>query len=111
MDEAGRGVQLGDYFGTRPVVLASLGDLLEDVVVRIDDPVNVATDTDAHITRRRGGSATVVASGPSRVSACASASGPASSFRIEDMARIVLTSWGSHGDLNPFLEESLKQGL
>jgi len=42
-------------------VLATLGDLLEDVVVRVHDPVNVATDTDANITRRRGGSAANVA--------------------------------------------------
>ena len=47
-------------------MLASLGDLLEDVVVRIDDPVNVATDTDAHITRRRGGSAANVAAAAAR---------------------------------------------
>ncbi len=38
-------------------MLAALGDLVEDIVVRVDDPMNVATDTDAHITRRRGGSA------------------------------------------------------
>ncbi len=44
-----------------PDVLATLGDLVEDVVVQVDDPVNVATDTNAHITRRRGGSAANVA--------------------------------------------------
>jgi sugar/nucleoside kinase (ribokinase family) len=40
-----------------PVALACLGDLVEDVIVRLDGPVNVASDTPAHITRRRGGSA------------------------------------------------------
>lgn len=47
-------------------MLASLGDLVDDVVVRIHDPVNVATDTDAHITRRRGGSAANVAAAAAR---------------------------------------------
>jgi sugar/nucleoside kinase (ribokinase family) len=44
-------------------MLACLGDLVEDVVVRVDGPVNVASDTRAHITRRRGGSAANVAAG------------------------------------------------
>jgi len=38
-------------------MLACLGDLVEDVVVRLDGAIDVATDTPAHITRRRGGSA------------------------------------------------------
>ena len=42
-------------------VLATLGDLVEDVAIRVDDPVNVATDTAARIERRRGGSAANVA--------------------------------------------------
>ena len=42
-------------------VLATLGDLVEDVVVSVDDPVNVASDTAARIDRRRGGSAANVA--------------------------------------------------
>ena len=42
-------------------MLASLGDLVEDVVVRLDGRVNVASDTHAHISRRRGGSAANVA--------------------------------------------------
>lgn len=43
-------------------MLATLGDLVEDIVVRVVDPVNVASDTFAHIERRRGGSAANVAS-------------------------------------------------
>jgi sugar/nucleoside kinase (ribokinase family) len=43
-------------------MLACLGDLVEDVIVRLHGPVNVASDTDAHISRRRGGSAANVAS-------------------------------------------------
>jgi sugar/nucleoside kinase (ribokinase family) len=42
-------------------MLAALGDLLEDVVVRLAGPVNVASDTHADISRRRGGSAANVA--------------------------------------------------
>jgi sugar/nucleoside kinase (ribokinase family) len=42
-------------------MLATLGDLVEDVVVRIDGPINVASDTPARISRRRGGSAANVA--------------------------------------------------
>jgi sugar/nucleoside kinase (ribokinase family) len=42
-------------------MLASLGDLVEDVIVRLDGTVNVASDTPAHISRRRGGSAANVA--------------------------------------------------
>jgi sugar/nucleoside kinase (ribokinase family) len=38
-------------------VLATLGDLVEDVVVRLGGPVNIASDTPARISRRRGGSA------------------------------------------------------
>lgn len=42
-------------------MLATVGDLVEDVVVRVTDPVNVASDTEARILRRRGGSAANVA--------------------------------------------------
>jgi sugar/nucleoside kinase (ribokinase family) len=49
------------WFWVWRVMLATLGDLVEDVIVRIDGPVNVASDTPAHISRRRGGSAANVA--------------------------------------------------
>lgn len=42
-------------------MLAVLGDLVDDVVVLLDGPVNVASDTEAQIMRRRGGSAANVA--------------------------------------------------
>jgi sugar/nucleoside kinase (ribokinase family) len=42
-------------------MLACLGDLVEDVIVRLHAPVNVASDTHADISRRRGGSAANVA--------------------------------------------------
>lgn len=48
-------------------VLATLGDLVEDVVIRVDDPINVASDTAAHIRRRRGGSAANVAATAARL--------------------------------------------
>ena len=38
-------------------VLGAVGDLVEDVVVRLHGPVNMASDTDAEVGRRRGGSA------------------------------------------------------
>ena len=38
-------------------MLATLGDLVEDVIVRLGGPINVASDTPATIGRRRGGSA------------------------------------------------------
>lgn len=53
----------------RVAVLAVVGDLLEDVVVRIDEPPAVGTDTPATIERRRGGSAANVAA----AAACAGA--------------------------------------
>lgn len=38
-------------------MIVTIGDLVEDVVVRLDGPINLASDTPATITRRRGGSA------------------------------------------------------
>jgi sugar/nucleoside kinase (ribokinase family) len=38
-------------------VLAAVGELVEDIVVRVDEPVNLGSDTASLITRRRGGSA------------------------------------------------------
>ena len=42
-------------------VLAAVGDLVDDIVVRLAGPVNAASDTDAVVTRRLGGSAANVA--------------------------------------------------
>ena len=38
-------------------MLGAIGDLVEDVVVRLDSAINIASDTRAEVTRRRGGSA------------------------------------------------------
>jgi sugar/nucleoside kinase (ribokinase family) len=38
-------------------VIGTIGDLVEDIVVRLGGPVNEASDTDAVVVRRRGGSA------------------------------------------------------
>jgi sugar/nucleoside kinase (ribokinase family) len=38
-------------------VIGTLGDLVEDVAVRLDGPIHIASDTPAIIDRRRGGSA------------------------------------------------------
>ncbi len=38
-------------------MLGAIGDLVEDVVVQLREPVNLASDTAARIVRRRGGSA------------------------------------------------------
>jgi sugar/nucleoside kinase (ribokinase family) len=42
-------------------VLGTIGDLLEDVIVDLGGPINIASDTDAVVHRRRGGSAANVA--------------------------------------------------
>jgi sugar/nucleoside kinase (ribokinase family) len=42
---------------TVTAVLGAIGDLVEDVVVRLHGTVNIASDTVAEVTRRRGGSA------------------------------------------------------
>lgn len=49
-------------------VLAAIGDLVEDIVVRLAGPVARATDTEAVIERRRGGSAANVAATAARIS-------------------------------------------
>jgi sugar/nucleoside kinase (ribokinase family) len=42
-------------------VLAALGDVVDDIVVRLDGAIRRGTDTAARVTRRRGGSAANVA--------------------------------------------------
>lgn len=48
-------------------MLGVVGDLLEDVVVRLHEEVNVASDTEATVVRRRGGSAANVVEAAVRV--------------------------------------------
>lgn len=48
-------------------MLATLGDLVDDIVVRLDGPVRLATDTTARIERRRGGSAANVTATAARL--------------------------------------------
>jgi sugar/nucleoside kinase (ribokinase family) len=48
-------------------VLAAVGDLVDDIVVRIVGPVNIASDTEAVVMRRRGGSAANVAAVAARL--------------------------------------------
>ena len=48
-------------------MIVTLGDLVEDVVVELGGPINLASDTDARITRRRGGSAANVAATVARL--------------------------------------------
>ena len=50
-------------------MLATLGDLIDDVVIRVADPLNLASDTDAVIVRRPGGSAANVARAAARTGA------------------------------------------
>jgi sugar/nucleoside kinase (ribokinase family) len=52
-------------------VLATVGDLVDDIVVRLGGPVNVASDTDAVIERRQGGSAANVAVAAARITGSA----------------------------------------
>lgn len=42
-------------------MLGAIGDLVEDIVVYLGGPVALASDTEAHVVRRRGGSAANVA--------------------------------------------------
>ncbi|MEX1105047.1 MAG: carbohydrate kinase family protein [Ilumatobacteraceae bacterium] len=42
---------------TESGIIGTVGDLVEDIAVRLSGPVNIASDTDAVIDRRRGGSA------------------------------------------------------
>jgi len=48
-------------------MLATLGDLVEDIVVRHDGLINEASDTAAQITRRLGGSAANVSAATARL--------------------------------------------
>jgi sugar/nucleoside kinase (ribokinase family) len=50
-------------------VLCTIGDLVEDVVVWLHEPVNYGSDTTARIVRRRGGSAANVAAFAARAGA------------------------------------------
>ena len=50
-------------------MLGSVGDLVEDVVVRLREQVNVASDTQATVIRRRGGSAANVIAAACRAGA------------------------------------------
>jgi len=52
-------------------VLGAIGDLVEDVVVRLHGAINLASDTDADVTRRRGGSAANVVEAAARDGAAA----------------------------------------
>lgn len=48
-------------------MLVTIGDLVEDVVVHLGGPINVASDTDVVVTRRRGGSAANMAATTARL--------------------------------------------
>ena len=52
-------------------MIGAVGDLVEDVAVRLGGPVHVASDTDAVITRRRGGSAANVVAAAGRLGSAA----------------------------------------
>ena len=52
-------------------MLASVGDLVDDIVVRLAGPIVVASDTEAVIDRRRGGSAANVAVNAAQISGTA----------------------------------------
>lgn len=48
-------------------MLVTIGDLVEDVVVHLGGPINLASDTDVVVTRRRGGSAANMAATTARL--------------------------------------------
>lgn len=73
---------------TRRCVFGVLGDLLEDVVVWLAEPVRDATDTEAELHRTRGGSAANVAAfaaplRPTRFIGCVGADGVGDSLVAE----------------------------
>lgn len=75
-------------------VLCTIGDLVEDVVVWLREPVNYGTDTTARIVRHRGGSA-------ANVAAFAAAAGAASRFvgqvGADDTGTLLLSSLRAEG--------------
>lgn len=50
-------------------MLVTIGDLIDDIVVRPASPIRLGTDTESHITHRRGGSAANVAAVAARLGA------------------------------------------
>ena len=52
-------------------MLGAVGDLVEDVVVRLLEPIHVASDTKVRVVRRRGGSAANVVAGACRMGGAA----------------------------------------
>ncbi|MDJ0771469.1 MAG: carbohydrate kinase family protein [Ilumatobacter sp.] len=75
-------------------MLVTLGDLVEDVVVRLDGPVRLASDTAARISRRRGGSAANVAEIAARSGARARFVGQVGD---DVVGRVLVGELASHG--------------
>ena len=75
-------------------MLAALGDLVDDVVVRLDGPINLASDTAAHIRRRPGGSAANVAVAAARQGAASRFIGQVGDDPMGDVLVSQLTSIG-----------------
>jgi sugar/nucleoside kinase (ribokinase family) len=63
----GAGLNRPGWYTYGVAVIVTLGDLDEDVVVELSGPINPASDTDARIRRRRGGSAANVAAAAARL--------------------------------------------
>jgi sugar/nucleoside kinase (ribokinase family) len=75
-------------------VLAALGDLVEDIVVRVGGPINIASDTEATIVRRRGGSAANVAAAAARIAGSARFLGQVGDDPAGDAMLVALRSDG-----------------
>ena len=74
-------------------MLGAIGDLVEDVVVRLLEPINVASDTRVHVQRRRGGSAANVVAAACRNGRAARFIGqvgddPAATWLVDDLRRL-----------------------
>ena len=52
-------------------MLAAIGDVVDDIVVRLDEAIRTGTDAGARVTRRRGGSAANVAAVAARLTGAA----------------------------------------
>lgn len=77
-----------------PLVLGALGDLVEDIRVLVSGPINVATDTEAHIVRTRGGSAANVAAAAAAIEGRARFIGQVGSDPIGDAMAATLADAG-----------------
>ena len=96
-------------------VLGAIGDLVEDVVVRLLEPINVASDTRVEVERRRGGSAANVVAAACRNGSAARFIGQvgddaAATWLVDDLrqagADVVVRRSGRTGSIVVLLDQA-----